>query len=101
MSSRNRYLDEKERQVAPALHRALDACRGRILDGERNFSDLEAQGIAQLKADGLQPEYFSVRRAHDLAEPEASDAELVVLAAARLGKTRLIDNVLIDFTQSS
>ena len=96
MSSRNRYLSESERTIAPALHSALDACRKRILDGERDFAKLGAEGAAQLAADGLQPEYFSIRRSHDLSTPEATDQDLVVLAAARLGKTRLIDNLLVE-----
>jgi pantoate--beta-alanine ligase len=95
MSSRNRYLDEQERNVAPALHRALDACRERILAGERDFAQLEADGAARLKADGLQPEYFAIRQSNDLSLPESTNDDLVVLAAAKLGKTRLIDNLLV------
>jgi pantoate--beta-alanine ligase len=95
MSSRNRYLDERERNVAPALHRALDACRERILAGERDFAQLEADGAARLKADGLQPEYFAIRQSNDLSLPESTSDDLVVLAAAKVGKTRLIDNLLV------
>jgi pantoate--beta-alanine ligase len=95
MSSRNRYLDERERNVAPALHRALDACRERILAGERDFAQLEADGAARLKADGLQPEYFAIRQSNDLSLPESTNDDLVVLAAAKVGKTRLIDNLLV------
>lgn len=95
MSSRNRYLDEQERNVAPALHRALDACRERILAGERDFAQLEADGAARLKADGLQPEYFAIRQSNDLSLPESTSDDLVVLAAAKVGKTRLIDNLLV------
>jgi pantoate--beta-alanine ligase len=95
MSSRNRYLDEQERNVAPALHRALDACRERILAGERDFAQLEADGAARLKADGLQPEYFAIRQSNDLSLPESTNDDLVVLAAAKVGKTRLIDNLLV------
>lgn len=95
MSSRNRYLDEQERNVAPALHRALDACRERILAGERDFARLEADGAARLKGDGLQPEYFAIRQSNDLSLPESTSDDLVVLAAAKVGKTRLIDNLLV------
>jgi len=97
MSSRNRYLNESERAMAPALHSSLDVCRKRILEGERDFASLEADGAAHLEAGGLQPEYFSIRRSHDLSIPEATDESLVVLAAVRVGTTRLIDNLLIEF----
>ena len=95
LSSRNQYLSADERVRAPAIHRALLACRRRLVAGERHFASLEAEGLAALDQAGLAPEYFAIRRAADLALPGPEDRELVVLAAARLGRARLIDNVLV------
>jgi pantoate--beta-alanine ligase len=96
LSSRNRYLTPDERRRAPVLYRALCAARDRILAGDAAFADIEQAGAAMLEAAGLRPDYFSVRRAADLGPPGA-ETDLVVLAAAWLGKARLIDN--IDFSR--
>lgn len=92
MSSRNQYLSEEERGIAPVLYRELSHVAGTVAGGgePRGACDL---AIATLEAAGFRPDYVEVRRASDLAEPEEGDTELVVLAAARLGKARLIDNV--------
>jgi pantoate--beta-alanine ligase len=97
LSSRNQYLSAEERQRAPALQAALRAARGRLRDGEADFTAIEAEGRASLEAAGLEPEYFAVRRTVDLAVPKYDDRTLVVLAAARLGGTRLIDNLIVDY----
>lgn len=95
MSSRNQYLSDAERDVAPGLYRALCVCRERLLAGETDYPMLEAAALDELRSLGFQPDYFAIRAARDLAEPPDDDANLVVLAAARLGKARLIDNVLV------
>lgn len=95
-SSRNRYLSERERAVAPALHRALCSARDRIVAGERDFARISGDGLAELESAGFLPEYFEIRRAGDLSPPEPESRYLVVLAAVRLGAARLIDNVLIE-----
>jgi len=95
MSSRNQYLSPTERRHAPRLHRALRAARKRIVDGERRWDDIEAEGMRALASEGFEPDYFSVRGAQDLLPPREGDEELVVLTAARLGTTRLIDNVRV------
>jgi len=95
LSSRNQYLDESERARAPAIYRALGDCRERLLAGEQDLRGLCSSSLATLAAAGLQPDYFEIRRAADLAEPGPADTELVILAAARLGRARLIDNVLV------
>lgn len=95
LSSRNQYLSADERARAPAIHRALTACRGLLAAGGRDFARLEAEGSAALELAGLVPEYFAIRRTTDLAPPGPGDRALVVLAAARLGRARLIDNVLV------
>jgi len=96
MSSRNQYLDAGERRIAPAIHRALLAATAAIRDGADDVAAIEATGAASLAAHGMQVEYFAVRRRLDLTPPGAGDRELVVLAAARLGKARLIDNLQVD-----
>jgi len=95
LSSRNQYLSASERERAPALYRTLVAARERLLAGDRECPRLEAAGIAALLAAGLHPEYFAIRRAVDLSPPAAGDSALVILAAARLGRARLIDNLLL------
>lgn len=94
LSSRNQYLTADERARAPAIYAALVACRMRLRSGARDLAALEGEGSAALAAAGLAPEYFSIRRAADLAPPGADDDQLVILAAARLGRARLIDNLL-------
>ena len=94
MSSRNRYLSEKERRIAPTLHAVLKQCADRVRTGERNFAHIEQEAMERLRREGFAPDYVAVRRAGDLASPPAAGAcEFVVLAAAWLGQTRLIDNV--------
>jgi pantoate--beta-alanine ligase len=92
LSSRNRYLSADERATAPAIYRALDRARRRIEAGDGDFAGIEAQGLAALQAAGIAPDYFEVRTAERLAKP-AGEVELVVLAAGRLGRARLIDNL--------
>lgn len=93
MSSRNRYLGTQERAIAPRLHAALVAARSRVEAGDLDLSDIEDEGMAALLDAGMRPDYFTVRDARTLATPAVDARELVVLAAARLGKARLIDNL--------
>lgn len=95
LSSRNAYLNDGERAVAPALYRALCDVAKQLQDGKQNFDELEVQASAKLEAAGFRPEYVAIRRALDLTLPNRDCDEIVVLAAARLGKTRLIDNVVV------
>jgi pantoate--beta-alanine ligase len=97
MSSRNRFLSAAERRQAPLLFQELSHLKNRLQGGERNLAALEKQAIAALAGTGWQPDYVAIRRQMDLKLPtpeglEAGDP-LVVLAAAKLGNTRLIDNV--------
>ena len=96
LSSRNGYLDANERALAPVIYALLLATRERIAHGERNYPLIEAQAKVQLLEQGLRPDYFSIRCARTLEPASLSDTKLVILVAAWLGKTRLIDNVTIN-----
>jgi len=93
LSSRNGYLSEAERAEAPRLYRLLNEIRDAIRGGEADTIKLEKSAIAQLDAAGWKTDYVAVRQQSDLAMPQGLDAPLVVLAASRLGTTRLIDNI--------
>jgi pantoate--beta-alanine ligase len=93
LSSRNRYLSAEERAAAPAIYRALDHARRRIEAGDTDYASMQADGLAAMTAAGIRPEYFEVRTADRLAVPTPADVRVVALAAGRLGKARLIDNL--------
>jgi pantoate--beta-alanine ligase len=93
LSSRNAYLSAAERAEAPRLYTLLRDARERIAKGERNYQRIELETMALLSQNGWVPQYISVRRRSDLQAPAPEDRELVVLAAAYQGRTRLIDNV--------
>jgi pantoate--beta-alanine ligase len=93
LSSRNSYLSPAERQEAPRLYGILRKAHAEIMAGERDFQRVELHGMSELADHGWKPDYVAVRRQADLQPPTPSDTELVVLAAARLGRTRLIDNI--------
>jgi len=93
LSSRNGYLSVAERAEAPRLFRALEAARQAIRAGERDLARLEQVAMAELRASGWIPQYVAVRKQLDLQCPAAHDSGLVVLGAALLGSTRLIDNL--------
>ncbi|MDP1652780.1 MAG: pantoate--beta-alanine ligase [Rhodocyclaceae bacterium] len=99
LSSRNGYLSTAERATAPQLHCLLQQTVTAIRAGNRDFASLESAAMTELRASGWLPDYLAVRRKIDLKSPTASDSALatglVVLAAARLGNTRLIDNLEI------
>jgi len=96
LSSRNQYLSAQERAEAPRLYRVLSELKTAIDQGERHYAALEADAMRQLTAHGWTPDYVTVRRQSDLAAPELSDQALVVLAAARLGAPRLLDNIEVQ-----
>lgn len=93
MSSRNRYLSGEERKQAAFLYECLQNLKERIEVGESDYFDMELSGQEELENAGFRPDYVSIRDAKTLAAPLGSGQELVILAAAWLGKTRLIDNV--------
>ncbi len=93
MSSRNGYLTAEEKTVAAKLYQSLCAARDAVLAGRQSYEDIERKAMLFLQESGFQPDYFSVCRISDLKKAGAGDVELVLLTAARLGKTRLIDNI--------
>jgi pantoate--beta-alanine ligase len=94
LSSRNAYLREHERSQALQLKAALDRVAAAVRAGDRNWFRLESTGIASLNTHGWQVDYLAVRRQADLGEPSPGKP-MLVLGSARLGKTRLIDNIEI------
>ena len=97
LSSRNRFLNEAERREAPRLYATLNAVRDRIRGGEVDVARVEQDAVRELAAAGWKVDYVSVRRRRDLKAPESDEVQtgeqIVVLAAAKLGTTRLIDNL--------
>jgi pantoate--beta-alanine ligase len=93
LSSRNAYLTPEERREAPRLYQLLRTARDQLISGARDFQRIELDVMAELAHHGWKPDYIAVRRQADLAPPKNGERSLVVLAAARLGRTRLIDNV--------
>ena len=102
LSSRNRYLSAPERAEAPNLHRVLRGIADAIAGGRRDYAALEAAGRADLASRGWKPDYVSIRQGAGLRTPQADEAgPFIVLGAATLGATRLIDNVDVDTSGSS
>jgi pantoate--beta-alanine ligase len=93
LSSRNGYLSAEQRTEAPRLARTITKVVEAIRAGDSDFAGLERQAMAALADAGWLPDYVAVRKRIDLQLPAARDTGLVVLAAARLGSTRLIDNL--------
>jgi pantoate--beta-alanine ligase len=93
LSSRNRFLSPEQRREAPRLHQVLHQVKSTVEGGDRNFEAMEFAADAELARYGWHVDYVVVRRRATLTVPEPSDRDLVVLGAAKLGDTRLIDNV--------
>jgi pantoate--beta-alanine ligase len=96
LSSRNGYLSESERRVAPALYRGMRGGIEQIQSGGGTFEDAEQTVLDEWVRAGVRPDYASVRRRGDLAAPGDVDRELVILGAGYVGSTRLIDNLEFD-----
>lgn len=101
LSSRNGYLTPEQRAAAPALYRTLQHIAAGIGRGQRDFAALVAEGQAQLTAAGFRPDYLEVRHAVSLRPAVIDDRDLVVLAAAYLGNTRLIDNLYLHVEEKT
>jgi pantoate--beta-alanine ligase len=93
LSSRNGYLSAAERLEAPRLFQVITQVAAAVRAGNLDYKQLEQAAMNQLRAHGWSPEYVAIRKKLDLQFASAHETELVVLAAARLGSTRLIDNL--------
>ncbi|AZL72252.1 pantoate--beta-alanine ligase [Pseudomonas sichuanensis] len=99
LSSRNGYLSAEQRAAAPALYRTLSGMAEAIRRGQRDFAALIAEGQAQLEAAGFRKDYLEVRHALTLRPAQVDDRDLVVIAAAYMGNTRLIDNLYLHLEE--
>ena len=96
LSSRNGYLTTEQREAAPVLYRSLQGMAAAIRAGERDYATLVAAAQQQHSAAGFRPDYLEVREANSLRPACADDRQLVILVAAFIGSTRLIDNLAFD-----
>lgn len=97
MSSRNQYLDAGQREGAAFIHDTLRRMQAEVHKGAVSHAAIEAEAEARLRDKGFEPDYAAIRRADDLGLPAAGQSRaLIALIAARLGSTRLIDNLLLD-----
>ena len=96
MSSRNTYLTGEERSTAPKLHAMLEKTKIALMQGRRDFTALEEEAAGTLANAGFDVDYFTIREAETLSAPDPDCNEFVILAAARLGRPRLIDNLPVS-----
>jgi pantoate--beta-alanine ligase len=101
LSSRNGYLNSAQRQIAPVLHRVLQESREAIACGYDSYRKLEQYARSTLNEAGLEADYFSICDARTLSPVTADTEEVVILVAAKLGTTRLIDNVTLNVNSSA
>jgi pantoate--beta-alanine ligase len=95
MSSRNQYLKVEERKLAPIVYEKMQKISDEVQTGRRDFTTLTQEYKLQLSKLGFNPDYLEIRSAETLLQPGHEDKHLVLLVAAFLGKTRLIDNLQI------
>ena len=93
LSSRNQYLSVEERTEATFLYQTLVEIKNSLVSGDRGYNVLEENAVKALISHGWQVDYVAIRSQATLLVPELGEQKLVILAAARLGKTRLIDNI--------
>jgi len=98
LSSRNGYLSEEERATAFNLYKALTEAKEAILEGQADFKGIETRANQFLEKAGFKPDYFDICNGKTLEPALRSDQELVILAAAHLGKARLIDNLVVSLS---
>jgi pantoate--beta-alanine ligase len=96
MSSRNGYLNKEQKVQAQLLYQTLQQSKKLISSGERDYRVIEESANRELIEGGFEPDYYSVCRQSDLEPADAEDRSLVILAAAKLGPARLIDNIVIE-----
>lgn len=98
LSSRNGYLSAEELQQAAQLYQQLQAIAADIIQGRRDFDVLEQTATAALNQLGWRVDYIEIRQANTLQKAQYTDQEIVILAAAVLGRTRLIDNLEVNLS---
>jgi pantoate--beta-alanine ligase len=96
MSSRNGYLSPEQLKTAPVLYQALLGAKSAVLAQTATFSAIEQSALQQLQSAGFVPDYFSICNADTLLPAHPGESAFVILAAAKLGKTRLIDNIAFN-----
>lgn len=97
MSSRNNYLDSKERnEIAPSLYVEMQKIKEAVSNGKSDYLALQTQSIETLSKQGFKPDYIEIRNAEDLSIATKDDKNLVILVSAWLGKARLIDNITVS-----
>ncbi|MBL1272368.1 MAG: pantoate--beta-alanine ligase [Oceanospirillales bacterium] len=94
-SSRNGYLSEAERKIAPAIYQILEAAAAKIADGRNDFQMLAQEAGDSLRMAGLHLDYFNIANSQTLKPATPEDRDITLLAAAYLGTTRLIDNISV------
>ncbi len=99
LSSRNNYLNEEQKRNAASLQQSLQATREKLLQGESNKATLQREARDFLRSCGLKVDYFNISHAQSLEPASDSDTDLVILAAAWIGKTRLIDNIRVQLNK--
>ena len=99
MSSRNSYLSEAERAIAPTIYATLQEAVRDVRKAGADFRAIEARSLEALRDAGFKPEYFGIRRAADLLVAEADERDLAILTAAWLGSARLIDNIQVSLDE--
>lgn len=101
LSSRNGYLNAEQRAAAPTLYRSLEQIANAIRAGERDYSRLIAEAQQLQSAAGFRPDYLEIRESNSLRPASAEDRQLVILVAAFIGSTRLIDNLALELVPSA
>lgn len=95
MSSRNTFLSETQRAIAPKLYKNLQNLRERLMAGEQDYAALERQTRHLLVNEGFEVDYLEIRDAINLSRADTGSSQLVILTAVWLGETRLIDNIIV------
>ncbi len=98
LSSRNGYLTPNERAIAPTLYQTLTRMGQQLASGSRDYPAIERAAISQLGTAGFMPDYVQIVNRHTLQHPAPADRELIIVAAAQLGKARLLDNLQVDIS---
>jgi pantoate--beta-alanine ligase len=96
LSSRNGYLTPEQRAAAPVLYRTLKEIATAVQAGERDYAKLITAAQEQHSAAGFHPDYLEIRESNSLRPAQTDDHQLVILVAAFIGNTRLIDNLVVD-----